>query len=79
MSASQFPLHRASPMNFGHPVLKAGEMRHVAAQLARLEVLLTLAVSPVVSALDRSDVLTEAHQLTVYLTNYTQPWIVEHE
>ena len=75
MSASQFPLHRASAVTPEQPTQGAAELLHIARELRWIEKLVDLAASQFTSASDQRLVLQFAQEHVAGLVAFTQPWV----
>ena len=75
MSASQFPLHRASVVTPEQPSVSSAELLHIACELRWIEKLVGLAADRFVSAPDQRLVLQFAQEHLAGLAAFTQPWI----
>ena len=75
MSASQFPVSRASAVTPEQPTVDGAELQHIAQELQWIEKLVDLAADQRTSALDQRLVLQFAQEHVAGLVAYTQPWV----
>ena len=74
MSASQFPVRRASAVTPEEPTVAAAELQHVAHELIWIEKLLNLAADPYTDPPAQRTVLLLAREHLAGLGAFTQPW-----
>ena len=75
MSASQFPLHCATVVTAQEPTINAGDLQHVTIALRRIELLVDLAVNPLLPAYNQRQLMQAAQDHLAGLVAYTQPWV----
>ena len=75
MSASQFPLHCATVITAQEPTINVGELQYVNLALRRIELLVNLAVNPLLPPGNQRQLLQIAQEHVAGLVAYTQPWV----